>query len=370
MSAITIVLPFALPPAELAPDLLRALALPALAMLLARGERKPLHGAAAGADVTMHADLDEGFARALPHETWLGRRFGLNATAGSSPAIATTLMTALKMAPAEGFWFILNPVHLHIARDHLVLTDPRGLAISDTASMELFTAALPSFEEIGLSLRYGRADCWFVRADGWRDLVTATPDATCGHNIDIWMPQGASARAWRKLQNIVQMDWHAHPVNAVRAADGLQPVNSLWLWGGSDAVLHPAIQTDLAIAGFDSWFAAFAALAAATVKADAAQSLMNGNMPQVLLLRDELISPALAGDWSSWLDGMRGLEAAWFAPLLAGLRGGQVDSLQLLLGHATALQSWSVRRSSLRRFWRAPSLSGLRTETLAPEASA
>ena len=362
MSDITIVLPFGLPPAELAPDLLRALELPALAMLLARSDPTPLVGSKAARRAGIIAEPSDAFARALPHETWLAQRFDLHAATGSSPAVAIALMATQMGAPPEGFWFIVTPVHFHVARDHLVLTDLRALALTDTDAEELFAAALPSFEEAGLTLRFGRADCWFVRADDWRALVTATPDATCGHNIDIWMPQGATARAWRKLQNAVQMDWHDHAVNAARAADGLQTINSLWLWGGADAASLPSPRADLAIAGFDGWFSAMTACTAKTVSADDLPGLFDAK-PRSLLLKDSLIAPALANDWATWLDDLRIIEQDCFVPLLSALRDGVLDSLQVVLGNATSLDAWTVRRSSLRRFWRKPSLTRLRTRT-------
>ena len=126
MSHIEILVPFALPPAELAVDLLRELGLPALAMLLARARRLPT-----SADNSRDPDADthDGFARSLPHEAWLAHRFGM-ATAlptCGSPPLAAARMRMLGMHPEPGYWFMLQPVHYHIARDHLVLTDLRQL---------------------------------------------------------------------------------------------------------------------------------------------------------------------------------------------------------------------------------------------------
>ena len=60
MTQITLALPYALPPPELAPDLLRALKTPALAMLLSR------HGA-------LQRREHDPANRVLPHEAWLAR---------------------------------------------------------------------------------------------------------------------------------------------------------------------------------------------------------------------------------------------------------------------------------------------------------
>jgi hypothetical protein len=74
-----------------------------------------------------------------------------------------------------------------------------------------------------MTLQYGDASTWFLRADGWTGLKTASADAACGHNVDIWMPDGEHARAWRKLQNEIQMMWFAHTLNDEREAQGKKP---------------------------------------------------------------------------------------------------------------------------------------------------
>ena len=358
MSHIEILLPFSLPPDELARDLLRELRLPALSTLLARGSATDLQKG----NITVANDADhDGFARCLPHEAWLARRFGMRAAllAGGSPPVAPGLMRALGLAPDAGYWAILQPVHLHIARDHLVLTDLRLLNLDEDASRALFRTAQPSFEAAGLTLVYGNAATWFVHADRHQDLQTATPDATCGHNIDIWMPQGASARAWRKLHNEVQMDWHEHVVNQTRAEAGQNPVNALWLWGGGMAPAEHEVVRPEALFDFDGWFAAFARSATeSTLHASPALAL-SSTSDQRLILADDLIAPALAGDWADWLQRFHRLEERWLTPLLAALAGGKVDTLSLVLSHGTRLQQWRIGRSALRKFWAKPSLARL-----------
>jgi hypothetical protein len=357
MSHIEILLPFGVPPAELAKDLLRDLKLPALSMLLGRGT------VSTGA-LPVEDDQSNEPERAVAHETWLAERFGMGdgLRAGGSPPVAPALMRAMGLTPEPGHWFIVQPVHFHIARDHLVLTDPRRLALSEAESRALHDAALPSFEEAGLRLLYGRADTWFVKADRHADLLTASPDATCGRNIDIWMPKGESARAWRKLQNIVQMDWHASPVNEARAATMAEPVNSVWLWGGAPASIlgAPAAAEDTtAMFGFRDWFAAFATRAGSARPEAVARNVIEASEPNRLLLLDALISPALAGDWAEWLAQLQTLEAQWFAPLLAALRDGKVDAVSLIMTHGTQVRQWQTSRNSLRKFWRQPTLAGL-----------
>jgi hypothetical protein len=341
MSHFDILLPFGLPSPHIAPDLLRALSAPALSTLLAR------------AKAPVHREFDP-FSRALPHEIWLAGQLGLatQCVENNSPALTISCMRRLRLAPSEGVWFLLQPVHIHIARDHLVLTDMRRTRLSEQESRSLFETAQPLFQEAGKVLQYGSADTWFVRADDWRGLQTATPDAACGHNIDIWMPKGEGERAWRKLQNEVQMEWHEHVVNTVRADRRLPPVNSLWLWGGADAGLNLAEKLYAHSGKTSGWAGMDAAC-------ESLPALMSTLPDPRLLVLDNLSEAALAEDWASWLENMHALEEKWFAPLLNALHAGKIDQIKLIVSHNAQLREFTVHKHSLLKFWAKPSFTRL-----------
>ena len=320
MPADTLLIPFALPPAEHTKDLLKSLRLPALGMLLARASDHRLR----------HEDP---FAPALPHERWLA-----GCGTDNSPAVAHALMQAFGLPAAEGHWFLLQPVHLHIARDHLVLTDPQALQVSEAESRSLFDAIEPLINDAGHVLAYGDARHWFLRADPWSGLRTCTPAVASGHNVDIWLPKGTGERDWRRLHNEVQMLWHQHAVNDARDAGGLPRINALWLWAGSS--------------GSD-------ATAVAPAFIDYLMGRGDGANSPVTAIDTRLVSPSLAGDWSAWLAAMQALEAERFAPLLASLRSGRQRSATLLLSDAGRLAEWQVTARGMRKFWLSPSLAKL-----------
>ncbi|MGZ5818099.1 MAG: hypothetical protein ACXWJD_05070 [Burkholderiaceae bacterium] len=353
MSHIDILLPFSLPPAEMAPDLLRALKMPALASLLSCGKQAKLQ------------DFDA-FSRALPHEIWLARQFGLDnsQTGNKSPQVATALMQSFGLATEAGHWFVLQPVHIHIARDHLVLTDQRRLDLSEQESHALFETAKPLFEEAGKSLLYGDVHTWFVRADDWADLLTATPDAACGHNIDIWMPKDphdTHDRAWRKLQNEVQMHWHTHVINEQREFRRADPINSVWLWAGASSAQLNAQTTYTHAFNLSGSQRAFGQFASNQMQQCTAADVIATASERGLLMLDALTGSGLAQDWSYWLEQMHALEDNWFAPILAALRDGTVSSVSLILTHNTKLTEFNITRNSLRKFWVKPSLAPLQT---------
>jgi hypothetical protein len=333
MNQLTLVLPFALPPPELATDLVRALQAPALAALLSRPAR------------SQRSAFDDD-ARALPHELWLARELNL---AQQHAAFAVPAMRGFQLDPgnAPSAWLIVNPGHIEIARSHLALHDLRKLQLSEPDARALFDCALPLFTELGHTLLYGDAGTWFLRAAGWDQLDTSTPDAVLGMNLGDAMPSGVEARAFRRLQNEVQMLWFEHPVNTARAQRGLAPVNAIWPWGGGGAAATaPASKAPLAVFGAPGWLQA----CAGQVLADPGAILHRRD--DSLLVCGTLLGPAMAGEWSAWLDAMHQLESALFAPTLALVRSGQVKSVRLILNHRTALFDTTTTPMAQRKFWR------------------
>ena len=322
--ALNLVIPFSLPPAEHARDLLAQLHAPVMAKLLARASLK---------SKKTYSGLDA----CLPHERWFAGH-----STDNSPAISSALMSALGLPKESGYWFVVQPVHLHVARDHVVLTDYRQLKLTQSEAKILFDAAYPLFEELNYPLVFGHQHYWFMRADAWADFRTCTPDAACGHNMDVWSPSGDNSREWRRLHNEVQMLWHQHPCNETREQN-LQPrVNGLWLWGGS--------QTNDSSTGLQS-------LASHLSHTNHAFDISTSEFLTHIL--DSLTSPALADDWSSWLQSLNTIDHDYLAPALAALDSGKYDEINLILSDSASLMHWSIPRNSFRKFWAKPSLARL-----------
>jgi hypothetical protein len=344
MSQITLVLPFALPIPEFAPDLVRALQAPALSALLSR--------------TSSHARLPANDAvRALPHEQWLARELGL--ANGGRPAFAAAAMHAAgveaSIEPLSGTWFIVNPIHIEIARTHLMMGDLRNLGLKEPESRALFETALPYFEEAGHALVYGDAGTWFMRADDWAGLDTATPDAALGMDLTDWMPVGERAAAFRRLQNEVQILWHTHPVNAAREARRLPPVNAFWAWGAADAGKLPSPNAP-SLKTFD---AGGAVQALAGAQPDALPDFGARFDGDTILYCGSAAPYAVGADWGGWVAQLQQLEAALFAPILDALTKGRVREVKLVLSHRDAHAEFTTTALAQRKFWRRPTLDRL-----------
>lgn len=340
MSQITLVLPFALPIPEFAPDLVRALDAPALSALLSR--------------TSSHARVPANDAvRALPHEQWLAQALGLQED--GRPALAAAAMRACGVQPEAGTWFIVNPVHIEIARTHLMMGDPAQVRLGESESRALFETALPFFEEAGHALVYGDARTWFMRADDWAGLDTSTPDAALGMDLTDWMPVGSKAAAFRRLQNEVQILWHTHPVNAAREERRQPPVNAFWAWGAADAArLRPAHGPTLVAVGAGGAIAALA-----DTRSDGLPGFAEQPGGDTIVYCGSAAPYAVGADWGGWIAQLQQLEAGLFAPTLAALMKGRVRKVSLVLSHRDAHAEFTTTALAQRTFWRRPTLDRL-----------
>jgi hypothetical protein len=282
-------------------------------------------------------------------------------------------MRGFGLSPDAGTWFIVNPAHIEIARSHLMMPDLRRLALSEADSRALFDSARPYVEEAGYALAYGDAHTWFMRADPWAGMDTATPDAAVGVNLTDSMPTGPQALAYRKLQNEIQMLWHTHPANAAREARRQVPVNAFWLWSASQSQTSNESQpvvpaqgsapprgtpshSQPPIATFDtpSWLTALG-----TRKLDSLADLPSLTTADTMLICGNAAAPAMAADWAAWLHEMQRLEAELFAPLLAALTQGSVKQLSLIMSNRDAHAEFTTTAMAQRKFWRRPTLERL-----------
>lgn len=345
MAHITLVLPFALPLPEFAPDLIRALNTPALGALLSR------------TSTVRRARAPES-THALPHETWLARALGLGATGRLE--LAAAAMRGFGLDPDGGSWYIVSPGHIQIARTHLTMADSRQVELADDDSRALFATASALCEEIGHRLRYGDAHTWFLRADDWSGFDTASPDTVVNMDLTDFMPKGQPALAYRRLQNEVQMAWHAHPANAARETRRLPVVNAFWVWGAGSAAQAGLAQAGLAEPALASYAVPGWLAALGQQRLDALTGLDEVLARDGMLVVGTLAEAAQAADWGVWLQAMQQLETTLFAPLLAAVKDGRVGKLTLVLSSREGLLESTTSALAQRKFWRSLNLDALK----------
>ena len=129
----------------------------------------------------------------------------------------------------------IEPIHIHAARDHLVLTSTQILDIQAAEADALFDSVKDIFAEMSTVTHRSMPHKWFIESQALQTLSTVSTTQAEGRNIDHWMPSDTSiegvARQWRKWQNEIQMIWFNHPVNEARQAEGMLSINSVWISG-------------------------------------------------------------------------------------------------------------------------------------------
>lgn len=174
-----------------------------------------------------------------------------------------TILGALSMPyPDEGFaalrmwgqtgdrptvWIAAaDPVYLEPRLDHLCL---HSLGGDRVPSSDLSVVVNHLQQTLADDSSYGFArvgDCAYLRSD----VPIATADSPSyvidGQMPNDFMPSGEDSGDYRGLRSEVEMSLHEHELNERREADGMLPINSLWLWGGGYApeqrtVPHPPL---------------------------------------------------------------------------------------------------------------------------------
>jgi hypothetical protein len=141
---------------------------------------------------------------------------------------------------------------------------------------------------------------------------------------------------WAALLTEIQMALHEHPVNEAREL----PVNSVWLWGAG-TLPRSASGPWHSLAAGDPLARGLARVAGLAVREPARSA------------EAWLAELPADGRHLAVLDGpVTELEARWFAPLLAALKGGRIGMVSLHLPEAGVAAE--TTRGDLRRFWRRP----------------
>jgi len=152
-----------------------------------------------------------------------------------------------------------------------------------------------------------------------------------------YLPQGSASGAYRNLLSEIEMALHEHEINERRVANGQQPVNSLWIWGGGAAppvvsrYQPPLFADDPLLLGY--W--ASAAAPASAWPGDIAGCLDVASDGFVAVVPPHPHGAELLPDT--------------LATLRRALRAGRVSELTLLFGDGLQAR---IRRSHIYRFWR------------------
>jgi hypothetical protein len=275
--------------------------------------------------------------RGLPHERFL---------LGDAVPAAPFVLLGLQGGPIDPntMFACIQPVHLHATRDHLVLMHPDHIPLSAAESAALLAEAKPLLQdEFKADVIAANPHHWFINPAHFASLATHSVDQAHGRNIDWWLPRDTTelgkARAWRKLQNEIQMLWHISPINEARQANGLPAINSIWISGiGSISDLQAPNELHTA-SHIITDHPALKGLA------------IHLHIPH----QRDVTADALVGGFA-WLAD----PAAIWPMLQSALLDETLDELELIDFPNSVLRKRTIQKSDIKKgswaFWRAPTL--------------
>jgi hypothetical protein len=315
-------------PAAAGAEPYRKLTMPALETLFARGRRERIAG--------------------ISLERWLAKAFAAH---GQLP-LAAYALRGDGGEPGAHCWMHADPVHLKVHGDRLILADASRLALTAEEARDLVSRLNAQFAPEGIEFVAPVPQRWYARVAAEPRLTTTPTAEVAGRNVDAFLPAGDDGARWRQIFNEAQMLLHAHPGNEAREARGALTVNSLWFWGAGkagspyspfDAVWsnHP-LAAGLALSSHVGYH---------PLPASAAGVLEEADGDSLLIVADLLPSTAY-GDLAAWRHALTTLEQDWFAPLLAAVKRGAVETLTLRGLGADYGYTVEIERGDLWRFWR------------------
>lgn len=130
------------------------------------------------------------------------------------------------------FWWRVDPVHLLVDRDQVVMLPRSALEVTQEEALALAATFNECYAADKFVLETPQPDTWYLRVPAaWR-CRTWDPASVEGSAVTEFMPAGPDGHSLTKLMNEIQMLFFEHPVNRSREQAGKPVINSLWLWGG------------------------------------------------------------------------------------------------------------------------------------------
>ena len=326
----TLYIPYLIPLRELADTVWRALNVPQLKMLLARGE---------------YVFNPETEAAAL-----LCNIFGI-ARQQDSP-LAPMLARNHGLAGGSGYWLCATPIHLEPRRNALVLADPATLEITVAESSALATTLADHLRDENVTLHAPQPGQWFLHSDVLPVMTTSSLDAVTGQDVRGFLPQGPDSLRWHRILTEIQMLLHAHPVNETREISGRAAVNSVWLWAGGTLPPHSAAPYTIVWSN-DDVACALAHHTGGRIEPAPARIMPNTlNEGSHFFSTQLLVAPMRQGNLQAWSAAVTAIDHDWFHPLLKALKTRRLNKLTIITSNDAGTHELTIRPRDLMKFWR------------------
>ena len=233
-------------------------------------------------------------------------------------------------------WIAVDPVHLRLERERLVLAGDEVLAVNEEEAAALVDTLNGYFPELGV-FHAAAPDRWYLKlaggptSDALLRLKAPAPSEVIGRSVEGLLADLTEEREVRRLLNEIQTVLHAHPANQRRDAAGRATLNSLWLWGGGRLPQRRKAMTGFdGVHGADALVRGLARLGGVPElpHVDSAEALLALNAAKhALVVLNDLSSPVQYEDGPRYRRTLLDLESRWFGPAWQALAGGRLDDL-------------------------------------------
>lgn len=258
--------------------------------------------------------------------------------------------------PLSSYLLRADPVYLTADRDHLVLTAPELLDLSQTEADQIVAELNTFFEEDGWRFEALTPIRWYLHLTDDPQIRTYDLATVRGRAIDDFLPTGVKGKQWHRIINEIQMILHSCEVNQNRLATNQLPVSSLWFWGGG--YLPEAGECE-----FSQLWSTEAVSSGLAQLSHTPQSGLPDSAIDWLAQADSsgehlIVLDYLQQEWQSqgmdvWAISVRQLNQQWFAPLLEALKSKKIKQINL---YDCRGRVFRLTRAGLKRWWRRKSM--------------
>jgi len=316
-------------------DIYQQLELPALEMILSKSSHRQT-------------------AAGQSPESWLCKNFNVDKQQDWPVASILLQCEEKEIEVGESYWLRVDPVHLRIENNHMLLGDNQILNISLKEAIALADSINTFFSDDGVTVLPLHPDRWYLKCNQVPELQTSLLSEAVGKNINYLLPQGKDGAIWNSRINEIQMLFYDHPINRDREMRGKLAINSVWIWGGGTrpAKVHASYAKVWSNHGLACALAEIGRIENQALPKDANRALeqMNGSGEQLIIL-DSLQKYACYRDAYEWRNELVEMEEKWFAPLLRMLKKKQIQELRLTVTNENSTRDFILTPGMLWKFW-------------------
>lgn len=129
--------------------------------------------------------------------------------------------------------WLLELVHLEVGINGAMISNQEIKNLEKKDSLYLLESIIPTINKSGFKIDFISPERWRLFSPDDIAIESFSPKAIAGKNINNFLDYSPKLGKWRKLLNEIQIIWNEHIVNVNRTNNGLDTINSLWLYGGA-----------------------------------------------------------------------------------------------------------------------------------------